>query len=178
MMRQIFGACVALGMGALAVPVQAQTDAATFFNGKNVKIIAGSASGGGVDLYARLIGRHLQKHIPGNPNIIVQNMPGAGSLAAAHHLYTVAPKDGTSIAAVPAPALFDPLMAGEDLAKYDPRKFNYLGNANADTLVCVVRKDAPCKAIKSFSTRNLLSVAQGRAPRSGIIRRWKNMSLV
>ena len=166
MMRQIFGACVALGMGALASQAQAQTDAATFFKGKNVTIIAGSASGGGVDLYARLIGRHLQKHIPGNPNIIVQNMPGAGSLAAAHHLYTVAPKDGTSIAAVPAPALFDPLMAGEDLTKYDPRKFNYLGNANADTLVCVVRKDAPVQSYKELFDKEL--VVGGSGPGSAL----------
>lgn len=166
MMRQAVGACAALGVSVFAFQAMAQTDAAAFFKGKNVSIIAGSAAGGGVDLYARLIGRHLQKHIPGNPNIVVQNMPGAGSLAAAHHLYTVAPKDGTSIAAVPAPALFDPLMAGEDLAKYDPRKFNYLGNANADTLVCVVRKDAPVQSYKELFDKEL--VVGGSGPGSAL----------
>lgn len=166
MTRLMFGVFTALGLSALATQAQAQTDAAAFFRGKNVTIVAGSAAGGGVDLYARLIGRHLQKHIPGNPNVIIQNMPGAGSLAAAHHLYTVAPKDGTSIAAVPAPALFDPLMAGDDLSKYDPRKFNYLGNANVDTLVCVVRKDAPVQSYQELFDKEL--VVGGSGPGSAL----------
>ena len=166
MMRQMIGAFAATTLAAAAAQGQTQTDAATFYKGKIVTIVAGSASGGGVDLYARLVGRHLQKHIPGNPNIIVQNMPGAGSLAAAHHLYTAAPKDGTSIAAVPAPALFDPLMAGEDLSKYDPRKFNYLGNANADTLVCVVRKDAPVQSYQELFDKEL--VVGGSGPGSAL----------
>lgn len=141
-------------------------DPASFFKGKNVTIVAGSAAGGGVDLYARLIGRHLQKHVPGNPSVIVQNMPGAGSLAAAYHVYSVAPKDGTVMAAVPAPALFDPLMAGHDLSGYDPRKFNYLANANADTLVCVARKDAPVKSYSELFEKEL--VVGGSGPGSAL----------
>ena len=164
-MRNIFRTAVALCLGFVAAQASAQ-DEATYFKGKTVTIIAGSGSGGGVDLYARLIGRHLSKHIPGNPGVIVQNMPGAGSLAAAHHLYSVAPKDGTSIAVVPAPALFDPLMAGEDLAKYDPRKFNYLVNANADTLVCIVRKDAPVKTYRDLFDKEL--VVGGTGPGSAL----------
>ena len=65
-----------------------------FFQGKTITIVAGSAVGGGIDVYARLIGRHLNKHVPGKPAVIVQNMPGAGSLMAGRHLYTLAPKDG------------------------------------------------------------------------------------
>ncbi len=164
-MRDIFRVSLALMAGLAASQAMAQDEAA-YFKGKTVTIIAGSASGGGVDLYARLVGRHLSKYVPGNPTVVVQNMPGAGSLAAAHHLYSVAPKDGTSIAAAPAPALFDPLMAGEDLSKYDPRKFNYLANANADTLVCVVRKDAPVKSYADLFEKEL--VVGGSGPGSAL----------
>lgn len=145
----------------LAAGPAAAQDEEAFFKSKTVRVIAGSAAGGGVDLYARLIARHLGKHIPGAPTVIVQNMVGAGSLAAAHHLYSVAPKDGTALAVVPAPALFDPLMAGEDLSAYDPRKFNYLGNANADTLVCVTRKDAPVKTYKELFEKELIVGGSG-----------------
>ena len=154
-------AIVLTGAGAKA------QDAATFFKGKTVTIIAGSASGGGVDIYARLLGRHFQKTIPGNPAIVVQNMPGAGSLAAARHLYSLAPKDGTSMAVVLSTALFDPLMAGQDLASYDPRKFIFLGNANADTSVCITRKDAPVQSYADLFDKEL--VVGGTGPGSALV---------
>ncbi len=149
---------------ALSVPfafAAAAQDASNYYNIKSVTIIAGSAAGGGVDLYARLVGRHLQKHVPGAPTVIVQNMPGAGSLRAANHVYSVAPKDGSVIGAVPGAALFDPLMAGHDLGVYDPRKFNYLGDANADTLVCVARKDAPVKSYSELFEKEFLVGGSG-----------------
>ena len=131
-------------------------DAAPFYKGKTVTIVAGSASGGGVDLYARLLGRHFAKHIPGAPSIVVQNMPGAGSLAAARHMYSLAPKDGTAMAVVLSTALFDPLMTGADLTSYDPRTFNFLGNANADTSVCITRKDAPVQSYAELFDKELV----------------------
>ena len=127
-----------------------------FFQGKTITIVAGSAVGGGIDVYARLIGRHLNKHVPGKPAVIVQNMPGAGSLMAGRHLYTLAPKDGTHIGVVLSTALFDPLMEKQDLAAYDPRKFNYLGNAHADTSVCIVRRDAPVQDYAQLATTELV----------------------
>ena len=127
-----------------------------FFQGKTVTIIAGSAVGGGIDVYARLIGRHLSKHVPGKPVVIVQNMPGAGSLVAGRHLYTLAPKDGTQIGVVLSTALFDPLMEKQDLTAYDPRKFNYLGNAHADTSVCIVRRDAAVQDYAQLATTELV----------------------
>ncbi|MDB5507865.1 MAG: Tripartite-type tricarboxylate transporter, receptor component TctC [Hyphomicrobiales bacterium] len=161
-------ACWALGF-TLSTPVAAtaQETAAAFFKGKTVTIVAGSSAGGGVDVYARLIGRHLGKHIPGNPTVIIQNMPGAGSLTAARHLYTVVPKDGTQIGVVLSTALFDPLMTGQDLQAYDPRKFLYLGNANADTSVCVVRRDAPVSSYAELSEKEL--VVGGTGPGSALV---------
>ena len=150
-----------------ATSALAQDAVADFYRNKQITIVVGSTAGGGYDLYGRLVARHIGKYLPGRPNGVPQNMPGAGSLAAAHHLYTVAPKDGTSIAAVPAPALFDPLMAGEDLTKYDPRKFNYLGNANADTSVCITRKDAPVQNYAELFDKEL--VVGGTGPGSALV---------
>lgn len=146
----------AAALACLAAGAARAEDPAAFYKGKSVTIVAGSASGGGVDVYARLLARHFPKHIPGQPAVIVQNMPGAGSLAAARHIHSLAPKDGTAMGVVLSTALFDPLMTGQDLAAYDPRKFNYLGNANADTSVCVVRRDAAVKAYGDLFDKELV----------------------
>ena len=156
----------ALAMAASTAQPFAQ-DAATFYKGRTVTIVAGSAPGGGVDIYARLLGRHFAKHIPGAPSIVVQNMPGAGSLTAARHMYALAPKDGTAMAVVLSTALFDPLMTGADLASYDPRKFNFLGNANADTSVCITRRDADVQSYADLFDKEL--VVGGTGPGSALV---------
>jgi tripartite-type tricarboxylate transporter receptor subunit TctC len=128
-----------------AQSAQAQ-DAENFYRGKTITMVVGASVGGGVDLFARLVARHLGKFIPGAPQILVQNMPGAGSVVAAKHLYTLAPKDGTQMASVLPGAFFDPLFnpqPGDSKDKYDPTKFNFIGNGNAESLVCVARDDAP-----------------------------------
>jgi tripartite-type tricarboxylate transporter receptor subunit TctC len=133
--------CVALA----ANPVHAQP-AEEFYKGKTLTIVVGASAGGGVDLFARLVSRHLGKFIPGNPTIVVQNMPGAGSLTASRHLYTLAPKDGLHMASVLPGAFFDPLFnpqPGDSKDKYDPTKFNFIGNGNAESLVCLARTDSP-----------------------------------
>src|SRR6476661_4881962 len=86
-------------LAAVACPVDAD-DLAAFYGGKRIQMVIGWEVGGGYDIYARLLARHLGKHIPGNPAIVPQNMPGAGSRQAANWLYNVAPKDGTAIATV------------------------------------------------------------------------------
>lgn len=129
---------------ALTMPVKAQS-AEEFYKGKTLNIVVGASAGGGVDLFARLVGRHIGKFIPGNPTIVVQNMPGAGSLTAARHTYTIAPKDGTHMASVLPGAFFDPLFnpqPGDSKDRYDPTKFNFIGNGNAESLVCLARKDS------------------------------------
>lgn len=163
----IAGAIAAAAASQALISAAAAQDAAAFYKGKTVTIIAGSASGGGVDLYARLLGRRLPKYIPGNPSVVVQNMPGAGSLAAARHMYSVAPKDGTAMAVVLSTALFDPLMSGGDLAAYDPRKFVFLGNANSDTSVCITRKDAPVQSYAELFDKEL--VVGGTGPGSALV---------
>src|SRR5229473_4113612 len=93
----VVAACIAM------LPVGrafAQDSAAQFFKGKQITVVVGSSAGGGYDIYARLLARHMSKHIPGNPVMVTANMPGAASGAAAAHLYNVAPKDGTVIGAL------------------------------------------------------------------------------
>jgi len=122
----------------------AQT-AEDFYRGKTLNIIVGYGPGGGYDLYARILSRYMGKYIPGNPTIAVQNMPGAGSLRAANHIYNVASKDGTVI------GTFDmnvPLLGivGDKNALFDARKFSWLGsmsNFSADAYVLWARKNGP-----------------------------------
>ena len=96
-----------------ALPVSsalAQDTAAQFYKGRQVNVIVGSSAGGGYDIYARLIARHMGKHIPGNPTLVVSNMAGAGSNAAAAHIYNVAPKDGTVIGALQNTVILESLL--------------------------------------------------------------------
>jgi tripartite-type tricarboxylate transporter receptor subunit TctC len=123
-------------LGAIA-PLGANGRAAAedFYKGKTMTFMVGFSSGGGYDTYARLLARHMPAHIPGNPTIIAQNMDGAGSMRAANHVYNVAPKDGTAIAAVNATLLMYQLLGGKG-AQYDPAKLQWLGSvANSNNSV-------------------------------------------
>lgn len=119
----------AIGAAALLC-VAASSDllaATDFYEGKTLKIIAGTASGGGgYDTHARLIARHLGKHIPGNPNVIVQNMPAGGGMQATNHVYAIADKDGTEIGLFNRNTLFAPML-GDNLAQYKSENFNWIG---------------------------------------------------
>jgi tripartite-type tricarboxylate transporter receptor subunit TctC len=115
-MEEMMKKIVALAFASLvATPALAQD----YFAGKNVTILVASSTGGGLDTYARLVGRHFQKHIPGRPNIVVQNMPGAGGNIVAQNIYNIAPKDGTVMGVTFPSVIVDPLLT-EDLAVYGP----------------------------------------------------------
>jgi tripartite-type tricarboxylate transporter receptor subunit TctC len=134
----------------------AQEAAAQFFKGRQVNVIVGSSAGGGYDLYARLLARHMGKHIPGNPVIVASNMPGAASGAAAAHIYNVAPKDGTAIGALQNTILIESLLDEGKRARYDAAKFIYLGSATTDHYVCIARADAAVKSFKDLLTQELI----------------------
>ena len=146
--------CVLAGLSA---PASAQdVDAlARFYKDKTVTIGIGSSAGGGLDTYGRLVSRHLGKHIPGNPTVIVSNMPGAGGNVVANNLWTTAPKDGTFMGITFPSVIIDPLLA-ENHRGYDPTKFAYIGNANAEVLVCLVRGDAPTKTLDDVLTKEII----------------------
>src|ERR1700674_2562945 len=118
-------ACVAALQCGTAWPASTQESPEQFFRGKRVRILIGSSVGGGYDTYARLIARYLGNHIPGNPTVFTENMPGAGGNVAAQYIYAVAPKDGLHIGAVYANSLTDPLLGEKSRMRHDPSKFNY-----------------------------------------------------
>jgi tripartite-type tricarboxylate transporter receptor subunit TctC len=149
----VAGVAVALlAAGAAA----AQEPPALVFRGKQINLIVGSSAGGGYDIYARLIARHLSKHIPGNPAIVATNMPGAASNTAAAHIYNVAPKDGTVIGALQTAAVLDPLFGDPSRTKHDASKFVYLGSATIDYYICIARADAAVKSFKELLTQELI----------------------
>jgi tripartite-type tricarboxylate transporter receptor subunit TctC len=143
-----------------ANPAAAQDAVEAFYRGKTVTITVGSAVGGGYDTYARLVGRHLGKHIPGNPTIVVQNIPGAGSNKAASYVALQAPKDGTAIGAIQSGAIIQPLISDQPIP-HDPSKFVMLGSANRSVYLCVVRSDAPVKTFQETFDKEVIIGTSG-----------------
>jgi tripartite-type tricarboxylate transporter receptor subunit TctC len=130
---------LALGtVGAQAQPVE------DFYRGRTVNLVIGYSVGGGYDMHGRMLARHLGKHIPGNPAIIVQNMPGGGSLRAANFLYNAAPKDGTTIGIFSRGMAMEPLI-GASNTQYDARKFSWLGSITNEASVCATSSTSKVK---------------------------------
>jgi tripartite-type tricarboxylate transporter receptor subunit TctC len=136
-----------------ASPAGANDDVAKFYAGKTLHLVIGYAPGGGYDLYARTLGRHIGRHIPGNPRIVVQNMPGAGSLKAANFLYNVAPKDGTTFGGFSRGAYLDPLLGRGTGTQYDAPKFGWLGSISSEVGVCAFRSAAGIKSWADMRTK-------------------------
>ncbi len=119
-----------------------------FYAGKSITILVGYGSGGGYDTTARMFARHFGKHIPGKPTIVVQNMPGAGSMKVANYIWSVAPKTGTTLGVFASSTALEPLF-GNPKAKYDPRKYQWIGSMHRDIASCGVWKGAR-QGIKSL----------------------------
>ena len=128
---------------ALVRSVGAQTD---FYNGKTIRIIVGLSTGGGYDRAARMMARQMGKYIPGNPSIVVQNMPGAGSVTAANYVWGVAKPDGLTILA-PHNNLYLSQLSGQKEVKFDITKMNWIGSVENDDMVLFARADAPFKSV-------------------------------
>jgi tripartite-type tricarboxylate transporter receptor subunit TctC len=147
-------------MALAAASAWAQESVAQFYKGRQITVIVGASAGGGYDIYARLLARHMPRHIPGNPGLVVANMPGAGSNTAAAHLFNVASRDGTFIGALQnsavMDALFDALLGSARQLRHDATKFIHLGSATTDHYVCIARADAPVKSFKDALTQELL----------------------
>ena len=115
-----------------------------FYQGKTIRIVVGSDSGGLYDLWARLLAKHMPKHIAGNPNMIVQNMPGAGGLAATNYLYGMTKADGLTLGMFQAHRYMQQLTGLEEV-KFDLRKFNWIGTMEKTEVMFFIRADAPYK---------------------------------
>src|SRR5215470_14797456 len=120
-----------------ALTVAAPAAAQDFYRGKTITIVVGFSPGGGFDINARVLARHIGRHIPGNPTVVVQNMAGAGSITAVHHLDLAAPKDGTVIDIFNFGNISEARL-NPDKLKVDFRKFNWIGSISHDLTVCYV----------------------------------------
>ncbi len=159
-MRTGFARCVVLMvLVALGMPGSALAQNA-FYRGKTVTLIVSDAAGGGYDIMARTIAKYLGNHIPGDPRIIVQNMPGAGGIVAMNYLYTTAPKDGTMIAAVDNNTPVEPLL-GTPEARYDARRFNWLGSPTVETGLVIVWHTVPVNSVDDLRKHETSMGASG-----------------
>jgi hypothetical protein len=153
--------CTALSAAALiATLLSNQALAEGIYQGKTLTILVGTDVGGGFDIYGRAMARHIHKHLPGQPNVIVQNMPGAGSMKAAEYLYGIAPRDGTVIAIVFPAALIRPVMADPENRATIQRSTNILGLPTA----------APGSASPRRDRRSRLSRKRRRSSTLGALR--------
>lgn len=141
---------VAASLGMAAAPAQ----------GEELKIVIGTAPGGSYDLTGRLVARHIGKQLPGNPNAVVQNMPGAGSLTAASYLYNVAPQDGSTIGVLVPAILFNQIF-GEENIRFDGAKFQWIGNPMGSPVVSTVYYTAPIKTWRDALTTTVIMGAPG-----------------
>ena len=136
--------CVAAAI-AMLVPLTT-AGASDYYAGKTIEFVVGGSPGGGYDTYTRAMARHFARHVPGNPSIVVKNMPGAGGARAGHFVSTVAPKDGTVIGAVTPGSIIGPLLDAEPTKLFDPTAALWLGSANNGTRVCVTFEKSKTKA--------------------------------
>jgi tripartite-type tricarboxylate transporter receptor subunit TctC len=144
------GAAVALTL--VAAPAAAQTPNLA---GKTVTLIIGLGAGSGYTTWGRAVARHIGRHLPGNPNVVVQNMPGGGSLNAANHIYALAPKDGTVFGVIARDA---PLasLAGVPGARFDPFKISWIGTPTVETNVCIAIQNAKVKSFDDLRKQELI----------------------
>ena len=134
-----------------------------FFKGKSIRIVVGFSAGGGFDTYARAISRHITKHIPGNPNVVVENMTGAGSLIAANHVYKVAKPDGLTIGHFIG-GLFLGQVLGQAGVEFDARKFEFIGAPISDHVVCALTKASGITSVDKWMASKTPVKLGGLAP--------------
>ena len=157
MKKTLLALCIFL-VGASSAPAQ-QDDVAAFFKGKTLRLVVGIGVGSGYDINARLLARHMAAHIPGQPTIIVQNQPGAGSLSMTNALYHTGPFDGTVMGAsfngMPTTPLLQPSGA-----RFDPVKLNWLGSTNRETQAMYVWHTAPAQVLEDIKSKEIVMGAQ------------------
>lgn len=142
-----------------AVPVASAQDAAPFYAGKEIHLAIGYGVGGGYDAYARLLAAHMGNHLAGNPAILPENMPGAGSLKSANYLYSVAPKDGTAMATFAQQIAVAPLLGD---AKFDSRKFSWIGSIAGEVSICITSTKSKIKSWDDMLTQEHAFGGEGR----------------
>jgi tripartite-type tricarboxylate transporter receptor subunit TctC len=140
---------------ALLLPAAAARAQAPFFKGKQIEILVGNAAGGGYDLYTRVLARHIGRHIPGNPAVVVKNVPGAGGLKLASDLFTTAPRDGTTFGIFDRGVVIEPLLDNPG-ARFDATKYSAIGSIGKQLATCAAWHLAPVKTIQQALAAELI----------------------
>jgi len=153
--KQAIRLIIALGMAPGLSPTASADE---FFAGKTITIVAGYGAGSGYDINARFVARHIARHIPGKPTVIVRNMPGAGSQNAGNHVANLAPKDGTTLGVVARGLAIEPLMGGQGV-HLDPVKLNWIGSTSREVSVLAVRADTGVKTLEDAKKREIVVAA-------------------
>jgi len=151
---------MAIALGTLAFCCTSALAQSDFYRGKTVNLVVSASAGGGYDIMGRTIAKYLGKHIPGNPRVIVSNMPGAGGLTAMNYLYRNAPKDGSFIGSVQNNLPFEPLLGTKE-AIYDPTKFNWLGSPSVEVGLVVVWRTVRVDSIADLKSREITVGSSG-----------------
>jgi tripartite-type tricarboxylate transporter receptor subunit TctC len=152
-----------LGIGlivALGAPAAIAQDAETFYKGHTLTLGSPNSPGGGYDIYVRALARHIARHIPGNPTIVVQNVPAAGGMALANMVYNTAPKDGSFFGMVRGTVIQEQVYKAPGV-QFDGRKFAWIGNMNSDHDACIVTAASGVKNIDDFYSREVIAGASG-----------------
>ncbi len=165
--------CLSLLALLLALAPAGAQSVADFYRGKTLNLYIGFSVGGAYDLYGRLVARHMGKHIPGNPNIIAQNMAGAGSLRVANFIYGAAPKDGTAFATMGRGAAFGPLF-NQSGAAFDAQKYTWLGSANDEVSLCASWHTSGISKFDDLLSKELIIAASGPTDETATVPRAIN----
>ncbi len=171
--RPIAALVAATCLGAL--PAKAQT-VADFYKGKTLTIVVSTSSGGGYDTMARAISRHIGKHVPGNPTLVVRNMPGAGGITAMNYLYNTAEKDGTVVGLVQNGTPLEPLF-GTKAAQYDATRFNWLGTPSYEVSMVLLWHTVPVNSVEDLKKRETNMGASGANSTPAFYTRLLNATL-
>jgi tripartite-type tricarboxylate transporter receptor subunit TctC len=156
---------------------QAKADVvAEFYRGRTVTLVVSSNAAGGYDTFARAIARYIGRHIPGNPTVIVRNMPGAGGMTATNFLYNNADKDGSVIGLVQNNTPFEPLFATKE-ARYDPVRFNWLGSPSAETAMVLLWHAVPVSSVAELKAREVAVGVSGANSTPAFFTRLLNATL-
>jgi tripartite-type tricarboxylate transporter receptor subunit TctC len=160
---KIHNAAAAVFVTILVLQPSARSDeVADFYGGREVRLLIGYSAGGGYDTYARLLARHIGRHIPGNPSVVPQNMPGAASLRLANYLFNIAPKDGSVIGIVARGMAMEPLLSARG-TRFEARELSWLGSLNNEVSVCASWHSSDIKTMQDLMTRELIVGGIGSA---------------
>jgi tripartite-type tricarboxylate transporter receptor subunit TctC len=164
----LFGQMLCASLAIMAFAAHPAGAADDFYAGKTIEMLIGFSSGGGYDIYGRTLARYLGRHIPGNPQIVPQNMPGAGSLKLVNYLYNVAPKDGTAIGIFAPGVIAQPLLGHAEGAQFDATKFGWLGSVSQEVSVCAFMASAGIASLADMRTKPVVIGASGGGAESDV----------